>query len=225
MKIVRGLCMWMVLVCAFPKAADAQALEITKIIQEGVKKVIKAVDLQIQRLQNETIWLQNAQKTLENAMSKLHLDEISDWVERNRSQYAVYFDELSKVKSAINTYKKVRDIMSMQVRIVEEYKKAFGLFKRDRHFSPDELAFMLQVYTGILNESLKNLDQLFLVTHSFKAEMTDGKRVDIINAAAAGMEETLGDLRRFNRENITLSLQRSADEREVALVKALYGIQ
>ena len=37
---------------------------ITLIIKEGITKVIVAVDLKIQRLQNETIWLQNAQKTL-----------------------------------------------------------------------------------------------------------------------------------------------------------------
>ena len=51
---------------------------ISVIIKEGIKKVIVAVDLKIQRLQNKTIWLQNAQKTIENTMSKLKLDQISD---------------------------------------------------------------------------------------------------------------------------------------------------
>jgi hypothetical protein len=37
---------------------------ILEIIKAGVIKVIKAVDLKIQRLQNKTIWLQNAQKVL-----------------------------------------------------------------------------------------------------------------------------------------------------------------
>ena len=35
---------------------------IIEVIKAGVKKVIKAVDLKIQRLQNKTIWLQNAQR-------------------------------------------------------------------------------------------------------------------------------------------------------------------
>ena len=46
--------------------------------------MIIAVDLQVQRIQNKTIWLQNAQKTLENEMSKLKLDEITDWVQKNK---------------------------------------------------------------------------------------------------------------------------------------------
>lgn len=53
---------------------------ITLIIKEGIKKVIVAVDLKIQRLQTKTIWLQNAQKALENTMSKLKLTQITDWV-------------------------------------------------------------------------------------------------------------------------------------------------
>ena len=63
-------------------------IPILDIIKQGITKVIVAVDLKIQRLQNKTIWLQNAQKTLENSMSKLHLDEISDWVERQRNLYS-----------------------------------------------------------------------------------------------------------------------------------------
>ena len=35
-------------------------IPILEIIKAAVKKVIKAVDLKIQRLQNKTIWLQNA---------------------------------------------------------------------------------------------------------------------------------------------------------------------
>ena len=81
----------------FSVELDAQ-IPILDIIKQGITKVIVAVDLKIQRLQNKTIWLQNAQKTLENSMSKLHLDEISDWVERQRNLYADYFDELRNVK-------------------------------------------------------------------------------------------------------------------------------
>lgn len=203
---------------------EAQALEIIEVIKAGVKKVIKAVDLKIQRLQNETIWLQNAQKAIENTMSKLRLDEISDWVEKHREQYAVYFDELRKVKLAISGYQKVREVMDKQVRIVEEYKRAFALFKQDQHFTSGEVDYMLKVYTGIIEESLKNLDQLFLVIDAFKTEMTDGRRLEIISEAAVAMDENLNDLHAFNTENILLSVQRSRDEVEVARVKALYGI-
>jgi hypothetical protein len=195
------------------------------IVKAVLKKVIKAIDLQVQRLQNKTIWLQNAQKTLENTMSKLQLDEISDWVSKHKEQYAQYFDELHKVKEAISAYQQVRSIMDKQLQIVNEYKHALNLFKQDAHFTSSEVEYMLQVYEGIINESLKNMDQLFLVINSLTTEMTDGKRLAIIQHVAHSIDDNLNDLRLFNQQNIRLSLQRSKDADEVKQVRAMYGLQ
>ena len=60
---------------------------ISIIIKQAIVKVIKAVDLKIQRLQTKTIWLQNAQKVVENTMSKLKLDDITDWVSKQKELY------------------------------------------------------------------------------------------------------------------------------------------
>jgi uncharacterized membrane-anchored protein YhcB (DUF1043 family) len=196
-----------------------------EVVRQALIAAIKAADIAVQRLQNKTIWLQNAQKTLENTLSKLKLDEISDWLDKNREQYAKYFDELRKVKEMISGYQKVKEIMAKQVQIVEEYKRAFALFKQDKHFSSAEIEYMVKVYTGIVDESLKNLDQLFLVINAYSTEMTDGRRLEIISAVARHIDENLNDLRDFNSQNVRLSLQRAKDEQEVKRVKALYGIE
>jgi hypothetical protein len=39
-----------------------------------ISKVVKALDLQVQRIQTQTILLEEAQKVVENAMSTLQLD-------------------------------------------------------------------------------------------------------------------------------------------------------
>ncbi|MDE3181918.1 MAG: conjugal transfer protein TraI [Bacteroidota bacterium] len=198
---------------------------IAEVIKEGIKKVIVAVDLKIQRLQNKVIWLQNAQKAIENTMSKVKLNEISDWVEKQRKLYADYFDELSKVKEAIATYHRVRDIIDKQTALVNEYKSAWALFRQDDNFTADELNYMGKVYTGILNESIKNLDQVFLVINAFATQMTDAKRIEIINHAADAVDDNLTDLRQFNDQNKMLSFQRAAEKGDVEVEKRLYGLQ
>lgn len=195
------------------------------VVKAVLKKVIMAIDLAIQKQQNKVIWLQNAQKTLENTMSKLKLDEITDWVDKQRNLYKEYFDELQKVKSIISYYHRIKEITTAQENIIREYKRAFALFKQDGHFTAEEIIYMGQVYDGMLNESAKNLDQLFLVINSFVTQMTDAKRLEIINAAATNMSGTYNDLKLFNTQNIILSLQRSKDENDINTVKALYGIQ
>ncbi len=197
---------------------------ITLIIKKGIVKVIKAADLKIQRLQNKTIWLQNAQKVVENTMSQLKLDEITDWVEKQRTLYKDYFDELWKVKNIISYYHRIREIIEKQVRLVEEYKKVWALFKQDKHFTGDELLYMGQVYNGILDDSVKNLDQLFLVINSFSTQMSDAKRLEIINSAADQIEVNYNDLKAFNQQSILLSLQRAKDKNDVDVVKQLYGL-
>jgi hypothetical protein len=198
---------------------------VSEAIKEGVKRVIKALDLAIQRMQNATIWLQNAQKSVENAMSKLKLKEISDWVEKQRKLYADYFDELWRIKAAIAYYQRVKDIIGNQADMVREYKQAWALFKQDKKFTVDEINYMGQVYQGMLDESLKSIDQLFLVINAFATQMSDAKRLEIINSVSQSFSQNVMDLREFNNQNKMISLQRAAEKGEIDLVKRLYGIQ
>ena len=203
--------------------ADAQ-IPVLEIIKQAVTKVIVAVDLKIQRLQNETIWLQNAQKTLENTMSKVKLDEITDWTERQRVLYADYFEELRKVKTVLAYYQRIKDIIERQVQIVAEYKAAWALLKQDKAFTREELEYMYKIYSGILEESGKSIDQLFLVVGAFTTQMSDAGRLQIINAAADGIEQSYFDLKSFNEQNKIIALQRASERGQIEQMKKLYGL-
>lgn len=217
------VCLFLVSTPARPATTTA-AIPILEIIREVAKKVIKAIDLRIQKLQNKTIWLQNAQEQIENVLSKLKLDEISDWTKKQRDLYKGYYEELSKVKSIITYYQRIKEITQKQSKLVSEYERAWNLFKQDSHFKDSEIAYMERVYSGILEESLKNIDQIFLILDSFTTQMSDLKRLEIINKAADQIDSNYDDLRLFNLQNVQLSLQRSKTEAEAAKVKQFYGI-
>lgn len=207
------------------RKANATPLAILEIIKAGVKKVIIAVDLKIQRLQNKTIWLQNAQKTLENSLSKLKLEEISDWTEKQRTLYKDYYEELAKVKSIVTYYQRIKDITKKQVRLVEEYQRAWRLFRQDKNFTEKEINYMAKVYSGILDETAQNIDLIFLVANSFQTQMSDAGRMEIINQAADQVDENYEDLTRFNQQNVILSLQRAKSQNDINVIKKLYGLQ
>lgn len=216
----------LVMASTFTTMNTAQgAFPILSIIKMAVVKAIKAADLAIQRQQNKVIWLQNAQKVLENTLSKLRLKEIGEWTEKQREQYEKYYEELLKVKAKISYYQRIREITEMQIKMVKEYNHAWSIIVADKHFKPEERDYMGQVYAGILEESLKNLDQIMLVVNSFKVQMSDAKRLEIINAAAARVEENYSDLKQFNRENAMLSLSRAKSANEVEMIRSLYGLK
>jgi len=208
---------------SLPKSSYAQ-FPIAEVIKAGVKKAIRALDLKVQRLQNQTIWLQNAQKTLENALSKLKLQEISEWTEKQRKLYQDYFEELNKVKSIISYYHRIKDISQKQLRLVKSYQRAWNLLKQDDHFTSDELDYMSKVYSGILDESLKNIDQVLLVINSFQTQMSDAKRLEIIRNAAETIDNNYYDLLQFNQQNILLSISRAKSKQNVAILREIYGL-
>jgi hypothetical protein len=195
------------------------------VILEVIKAVINAADLVIQQIQNETIVLQNAEKEITNVMSKLQLDDITDWVQKQKDLYEEYYNELAAVKDLISGYDKLKNLVTMQAAIVSQYQSAYGLFKQDKHFTAAELDYMLNIYSGIVDQSLKNLDQALLVVSSLTTSMTDAARMNIIENASRDMQKNYDDLKRFNSQNIELSLQRGKAEGDIQSVKELYGLE
>ena len=214
-----------VLMVSLPASHANAQVAILEVIKAGVKKVVKAVDLKVQRLQNETLWLQNAQKTMENQLSKLKLTEIAMWTENQKELYNKYYTDLWKVKATISYYQRVKEITIKQIFLVEEYKKTWSLAKQDKNFSVEELKYMSDVYSGILKESANNLDQVLVIIKSFKTQMSDANRLELINAAADRIDRNYADLREFNNQNILMSLQRSKAKKQIQGVRKLYGLQ
>ncbi|WP_339880977.1 conjugal transfer protein TraI [uncultured Algoriphagus sp.] len=217
------------LLCSFltlsPRQSEAAVpLAILEIIKAGVKKVIVAMDLKIQREQNKVLWMQNAQKVLENTLSKLKLEQIANWTEKQRELYQKYFNELQTVKSAISGFQRIKDISQKQALIVSEYKKVWAVIQQDGHFTLSEKEYMARVYAGILVTTVENLDQMALLVKSFTLQMSEGERLALINETANRVDQNYQDLIAFNLSNGQLSLQRAENTKEINQIQYLYGI-
>ena len=108
--------------------------------------------------------------------------------------------------------------------MVNEYKGAWALFRQDKNFTAEELEYMLNIYTGMMDESIKNIDQLFMVVNAFATQMADAKRLEIINGVADNVQQQLLDMKEFNSQNKMLSLQRASEKGEIEYVKRLYWL-
>jgi len=214
----------MTICVSIPSGADAQFI-VGSVISSTVGRVIRAIDLEVQRLQNKTIWLQNAQKTLENQLSKVKLAEISGWSAKQKDLFSQYYQELWEIKTVVAYYSRITELTQKQVALVNSYHRAWALLKEDKHFSADELAYMTRVYSGILQASVDDLDHILLVINGNKTQMTDAKRMEIVNKAADHMDSNFSDLEQFNSQNELLSLQRAQDENEVITLKKYYGME
>jgi hypothetical protein len=190
-----------------------------------IKKVIIAIDLKVQQLQNQTIALQNAAQQVENNLHLNSLNNISGWLNKEKDLYAGYYQELGKVRRVIADYDAVKDVIRRQQQLVSEYQNANALFHRDAHFSAGELSYMGNIYNGILSESLRNLEAVSAAVTYLGMQMDDAERWQRIDQAAKAMQTNLDHLRQFNRQNVQLSLSRACDEQDRRGVQSLYGIK
>ncbi|MDF2191366.1 conjugal transfer protein TraI [Paraflavitalea sp. CAU 1676] len=206
-----------------PGRSEAQD-PIVEAVKEASKKIIKAVDLQIQRIQNATLDLQNVQKEIENILSKLKLNEIADWTNRQKELYQQYFDELWRVKAAITYYRQFKSVVNKQKQLFEEYKRAYQIVGQDPNFSPDERNYMFGVYANILEESIGSIGGLVSIMKSFTIQMSDAGRLEAISKTNKEIDNHLTALRQFNQRNRSLSFQRARSVSEIQTLKSLYGI-
>lgn len=194
------------------------------ILNETVGKIIRAIDLEVQKAQNQTIWLQNAQKEIENELHQLQLSNIAGISQQQKDLFSQYYQELFKVKALIDDYAQVSHIITRQEQLVSLYKTSWSMTQQDGHFSATELSQISSVYNGILQESAENLDQLAKVINSFQTQMTDGQRMELIDRIAKQVDGNYQDLKKFTNQNIQLSMARAKDQSDVQSIKNLYGL-
>lgn len=205
-------------------SAISHAQDIPSVISGGIIRVIRAVDLAIQRTQTSTIIAQEAQKALENIMSATLLADIEDWVGQQKDLYGEYFTELQQVKQVITDYHRVKEAIQRQEAIVKTYQQAIAQFRRDTHFSPAELTYMETTYASILTQSERNLEQLLKALGIGNFQMTDQQRFSTIDAASDDIDRNYRDLQSFTQQNQLLSLQRTKDTNDYLSILKLYGL-
>lgn len=76
-------------------------------------KILKAIDLKIQKLQNETLLLQRAQQLSEQQFSQTALARITDIERKQEALYENYFSELREVKRCISDLPQVRELFTL----------------------------------------------------------------------------------------------------------------
>lgn len=209
-------------VCSIPVRAQ---IPVVSLISSAIKKVITAIDLKVQQLQNQTIALQNTEASVENSLHLNSLNDISGWLNKERTLYQNYYQELAKVKILISDYDEVKKIISQQKELLSEYNNASSLFHRDQHFSGSELNAMENIYGGILQESIRNLEEVTTAVTAFSTQMDDAERMLRIHHASAGMQTNLDHLRQYNNQNAIISYERTRDEQDRQIIKKLYGVQ
>ena len=71
--------------------------------------------------------------------------------ESNFSLHKTFLDGLLQVSPAVRKYKRIADIINIQLRIVKEYKAVFNEFKQNKQFTTTEIKNIGNVYNNLFS--------------------------------------------------------------------------
>lgn len=142
----------------------------------------------------------------------------------NFSLHKTFLDGLLEVSPAVKKYRRVADIVDLQLLLVREYKSAYNRFKAEPNFTPQEIKYIGKVYKNLFEASLKNLDNLFMVVTAKKLRMSDDERLNAIDRIFTEMRDKVVFLRHFNSSTSLLNIQRSKEQQDVDVLRKLYDV-
>ncbi|KIQ20206.1 hypothetical protein RT99_14130 [Flavobacterium sp. MEB061] len=145
---------------------------------------------------------------------------VKDMTEGNFSLHKTFLDALMQVSPAVKNYKRVAEIVEYQISIVKESRNGMNRFIKSGNFSGQEINYFEKVYGNLLNQSLRNLDELTMVITADKLRMSDDERLKAVDDIYEQMQDKLLFLRNFNASSNVLALQRSKEKNDVYVSKS-----
>ena len=205
---MKKIVLFMAVICLFltPDKSVAQSAEIQQLI------------LNIEKLSQFKKILSDMKKGYE--LLSGGYKTVKDMTEGNFSLHKTFLDALMQVSPAVKNYKRVGEIVDYQISIVKESRNGMNRFIKSENFSGDEIKYFEKVYGNLLNESLRNLDELAMAITADKLRMSDDERLKAVDEIYVQMQDKLRFLRNFNASSNVLALQRLKEKNDVYVSKS-----
>ena len=153
------------------------------------------------------------------------LNTIKDIKHSDFNLHNDYFTSLVTVNPKVRQYKKVAEIIAIQISIAKQSGKAIKNFRGNQHFTSAEINYLQNVFGNLLSECSKNLDELFSLITNGNLQMKDDERIQAIDRLYADMQDKQQFARSFCNSAAGLSVQRSNEANDIIISKKLNGLK
>jgi hypothetical protein len=140
-------------------------------------------------------------------------------------QHTNYFTSLVTVNPQIKRYKKVADIIALQISIAKQSANAIKSFRNNHHFTPTEFNYLQGVFNTLLSACVKNLDELLNLITNGNLKMKDDERIQAIDKLYVDMQDKQQFARAFSNNAVGFSIQRSNEENDIIISKKLNDLK
>lgn len=180
---------------------------------------IKIMIEQIAEYETSLKELKNGYATTQRGLRTIH-----DLKNGTYALHENYFSSLSQVAPAVRNNPKIKGTADLVQQIISTFDRAVSWQKDKAVLSSDELSAMKNVYSHLLHECNKDLDDLSLVTTNGEMQMTDEERIHRIDSIYADMQSKYKFSCSFTADAYTLANNRIMENSNRQTIKQLYDI-
>lgn len=134
--------------------------------------------------------------------------------------HSAFFSSLKAVSPAIRNNSKVAEVIALQLAIY----KSFNAVRGSAILSDDDRHYIGTVREEVLDDCLKDLEELLLVITSGKVEMTDDERIRRLDQVYANMQDKSAFTQSFTGEVRLFIGQKESEQRSINQQRRLYEI-
>lgn len=136
-----------------------------------------------------------------------------------------FFGSLNNINPQIKKYTKLADLLAYQYRIIKQTKESIKDIKQSGQFTASEIDYCQKVFSNLLDDCIKTIDNLVMVITSDKLQMKDDERIKRIDILYTDMQDKYAFCSSFTDEMAILSIQRLTEQQEINYSKKLNGLR
>ena len=135
-----------------------------------------------------------------------------------------YFTSLQSVSPAVRNDPRIPAIGNLQRQVQRVFDDAISWQQSRQWLSTGEIANMKSVYSNLLAECNKELQELNMILSDGSVKMTDKQRIDRIDAIYKDMEVKSTFAQSFTHKAYELAVSRNRDRNSDKSIQTLYDL-
>lgn len=191
--------------------------------QEWAQQKKTQIKYLLQQIAANKVYLEFAQKGY--TIANKGLNTIRNSKDGDLNLHRDFLSALKTVSPKIRNYSKVADIIDIQFRILRLTKNSLKRTGEMNQFTTEDINYCRMVFDNLLEDCLKNMDELFLVTTNGELTMKDDERMKRIDILYADMQNKISFCASFSNEMDVLSFQRMGVQMEVKRSKIINALE
>jgi hypothetical protein len=149
---------------------------------------------------------------------------IRDIAKGNFNLHQGFLDALWLVSPAVRSNPRITSILNAEYSIVSGYRNAGAQWSGSGMFTPQELNFIIDTYSALLQRCEQSIEELTMVLTADQLRMSDAQRMQAIGRIDTDTREQLSILQQLNNTLSIQTAQRLKEQGDINTLKQLYGL-